>query len=108
MIELSEHDQDLLELIVLKVPWYMVCGDFHRRYGSAGALARRLFELQEAGLLNITPRGPHAPTVTPELLEADAASNNCYDDFDRSWEPIWDVMITERGFELIEDRLKEQ
>ena len=48
MIRLTRTDIELLELAVLKVPWYMVCGDFHRRYGSSAKLAARLLELQAA------------------------------------------------------------
>ena len=50
------QDRELLELAVLKVPWYMVCGDFHHRYGSAGALARRLFELSDRGTMSLHPK----------------------------------------------------
>ena len=69
--DLSEIDKELLELAVLTVPWYMVCRDFHRRYGSPGALAKRLIELSEAGFVSIQPKRPgiiikHHPGVSPQ------------------------------------------
>ena len=107
-VSLSEVDRDLLELAVLKVPWYMVCGDFHGRYGSPGALAQRLFALRDAGLLNIWPRSPDELELNPEALEQDALANNCYDDFDSSRESRWEIVATDTGFAAVEDDLREQ
>ena len=108
MIELSETDEELLELAVLKVPWYMVCGDFHERCGSPGALARRLFELRHAGLLTITPTSPDATTMSAQELESDALANDCHDDVDMDSVSAWDILITQTGFDAIERRLEEQ
>ena len=101
-MELSETDKDLLELVTLQVPWYMVCGEFHRKYGSPAKLAWRLMELREAGLLEL--RGGEQP-VSAEDLEADALANNCYDDLEDTREPEWHIVATDRGVERIEDRL---
>lgn len=105
---LREIDKDLLELAVLTVPWYMVCGDFHRRYGSPGALAKRLLELSDAGLVNIRQKLPGQEELSVEALEDDAIENNCYDDFDSSWGSRWEISATDRGFAAIEQGLSEQ
>lgn len=105
---LSEIDRELLELAVLKVPWYMVCGDFHHRYGSAGALARRLFELSDAGLITIREKTPGSAPLSPATLERDAIRNNCYDDFDSSRGSSWEIIATDRGFAAVEDDLGKQ
>ena len=107
MIELSETDEQLLELTVLKVPWYMVCGDFHERCGSPGALSRRLFELHHADLLTITSTSPDATTMSAQELELDALANDCHDDVDMDSVSAWDILITQSGFDGIERRLKE-
>ena len=107
-VTLSEVDKDLLELTVLKVPWYMVCGDFHRRYGSAGVLARRLFELSDAGLLSIEKKTPADDEPSPEALESDAVENDNYDDFDSSRGARWEIISTDRGFAAVEEDLGEQ
>jgi len=106
--DLSEIDKDLLELAVLTVPWYMVCGDFHRRYGSPGALAKRLIELREAGLLSIEPKLPGKGKLSAQALENNALENDCYDDFDSSWGPSWEISATDLGFAAIEQGLNEQ
>lgn len=105
---LSEIDRELLELAVLKVPWYMVCGDFHHRYGSPGALIRRLFELSDAGLVHIREKTPGDDRPSPEALETDAVENDCYDDFDSSRGSRWEIMATDRGFAAVEEDLGKQ
>ena len=105
---LSEHDKALLELTALKVPWEMVCADFHERYGTPGVLAHRLFELQEQGLVTILSTGADDELPTPEALEADAIANQCYQDLNLLQPPRWEFLITETGFVRIEDDLKEQ
>ena len=105
---LSETDAELLELAALTVPWHLVCGEFHQRYGSPRALAERLFELERTGLLTISRQSPEEPAPTPEVLEADALSNECYDGFDPAWEPRWNILVTETGFTRIRGRLEEQ
>ena len=52
-MQLSKMDEQLLELAALQVPWSRICGEFHRHYGGPGALARRLYELQEWGVLDV-------------------------------------------------------
>ena len=108
VLTLSEVDKELLELTVLKVPWYMVCGDFHRRYGSAGALARRLFELSDAGLLSIREKMPGDDEPSAEALESDAIENDNYDDFDSSRGSRWEITATDLGFAAVEEDLGKQ
>ena len=105
---LNEIDRELLELAVLKVPWYMVCGDFHRRYGSAGALVKRLFELSDAGLVIIREKTPGADVPSHHALETDAIDNGCYDDFDSSRGSRWEIIATDRGFAAVEEDLGKQ
>ena len=105
-MELTELDLDLLEVAAMQVPWYMVCGEFHARYGSAGALVRRLFELREAGLLVIRGKPAHEPT--PEALETDALAHGCYEEFESSRDPIWDIVATDLGYGHVEQRLSAQ
>ncbi len=108
VLVLSEIDKELLELAALKVPWYMVCGDFHRRYGSAGGLAKRLFELSDAGLVSIQEKTPGDVLASPEALEIDALENNCYEDFDSSRGARWEIIATDRGFAAVEEDLGKQ
>lgn len=105
-MELTEADLDLLELAAVQVPWYMVCGEFHERYGSVRALVHRLFQLRDAGLLEIRPKA-RIP-VTPAALEADATRHACYDDLDASGEPLWEILATDTGYGLVDARLGEQ
>ena len=107
-MDLSEYDKQLLELAALKVPWYMVCGEFHERYGSPGDLARRLFELRDAQLLVIRAKHGGDASPTPAMLERDALDNDNYDELDSATEPLWDIVATNQGFDLIKDRLDEQ
>ena len=107
-MKLTELDKDLLELLALQVPWYMVCGEFHERYGSPGALARRLFALRDAELVSIRVKESTEAKLSPEALEADALSNECYDNLEATREPIWYMVSTDRGYELVKDRLGAQ
>lgn len=66
-VALTDLDREVMELLALRVPWYMVCGEFHGRYGSPGALARRLFELHDAGLVEV--RGKADAETSPAALE---------------------------------------
>ena len=104
-MELTETDRELLELVTLQVPWYVVCGDFHRRFGSPGALARRIMELEYGGLLEVRETTPGAGKPSAEALERDALEHGCYDDLTDTWEPMWEIMATDEGFAMIEDRL---
>ena len=105
---LTNLDKELLELLALQVPWYMVCGEFHERYGSAARLAQRIVELQHAEILEIRSKDRSAPPVSAQDLERDALENDCYDDLEATREPQWTLVATEKGFRLIEDRLREQ
>jgi hypothetical protein len=105
MIALEENDKNLLELATLQVPWYMVCGEFHRKYGSAHALAWRLMELREAGLIEVRGNNAAGTPVSAEDLEADALANDCYEDLENTREPEWQIVATDLGVELIEERL---
>ncbi len=106
-MDLASVDEDLLELAAVQVPWYMVCADFHEPYGSADALVRRLFELREAGLLTIHPARRGAP-ITHDAMVADALEHGCYEDFESSREPRWEIVATDAGYERIRDRLGAQ
>ncbi len=108
MIELSETDKNLLELVTLQVPWYMVCGEFHRPFGSPGALARRLMELRDAGVLEVRGTSSTGAPVAAADLEADALANDCYEDLESTREPGWHVVATDAGVELIADRLSRE
>ena len=108
VVNISDLDKDLLELVTLQVPWQMVCGEFRERYGSAGGLAQRLFELRHAGLLEIRPRSDEAPDLTPEAMESDARENDYYEDLESTPEPRWDIVATDAGFRAVEERLGEQ
>ena len=103
----SEVDEELLELAAVQVPWYMVCADFHAPYGSAEALVRRLFELREAGLLVIHAARRGAP-VSAEAMVADALDHGCYEDFESSREPRWEIVATDAGYDRIRARLGAQ
>jgi hypothetical protein len=106
-MQLTEHDLGLLELAAVQVPWQMVCGEFHERFGSPGALALRLFEMRDAGLLIIRTAGAES-RIAADVLEADALANGCYEDFGWSGEPRWELVATEQGYEQVRDRLAAQ
>jgi len=68
---------------------------------------RRLFELRDAELLVI--RGMHEATpITMAAMEADALEHDCYEDFESSREPRWDIVATDAGYERIRARLGAQ
>ncbi len=106
-MDLAKVDEELLELAAVQVPWYMVCADFHELYGSADALVRRLFELRDAGLLAIHAARPGAP-ITREAMVTDALDHGCYEDFESSREPRWEIVATDAGYERIRARLGAQ
>ena len=107
-MQVSDVDLELLEVLTLQVPWYMICGEFADRYGGPGPLARRLFELAHADLIRIrdTARPDHA--ITAADLEADAIANDCYEDLDDTREPLWDMMATDKGYALVKQRFDVQ
>jgi hypothetical protein len=107
-MDIAELDKDLLELTVLEVPWDMVCAEFHERYGSPGNLARRLFELANAGLVTIRRKRADLPPPSPYALEADALANACFADLELVGESSWVIIATATGFALVENRLAEQ
>ena len=101
---LDARDEELLELAALQVPWFMVCGELHARYGSAGLLARRLMEMVHEGLLELRS-GPGEPMPDARTLEADAVEQDCYRDLERTRDPRWTITATDRGMALIAHRL---
>jgi len=104
---LEPRDEELLELAALQAPWFMVCGEFHARYGSAGALARRLLELERAGLLEVRAgRGEVAPDAA--MLETDATAHDCYRDLETTRDPRWTIVASDRGMALIAHRLERE
>ncbi|MEM7407246.1 MAG: hypothetical protein AAF458_18240 [Pseudomonadota bacterium] len=107
-MQINEIDLELLEVLTLQVPWYMICGEFADRYGGPGPLARRLLELQAAEYIRIRDTGRPDHQITVAELEADALANNCYEDLDDTREPQWDMMATEQGYALVKQRFEIQ
>ena len=105
---LDDTDCDLLELLTLEVPWYMVGGEFHAAYGGVERLAGRLEELVHAELVRIHDR--EAPGVAPPIVElvSDALANGCYERIEENLDPRWMLVATDAGFALIEERLGRQ
>ena len=108
MIEVSELDKDVLELVALEVSWEMVCGEFYERFGSADLLAKRLFELRQGELLSITATDADGDILDYRQLVADALAHDCYEDSDLSRAPRWRIVATDKGFEHVRGRLSEQ
>jgi len=104
-MKLTELDKELLDLLALEAPWPMVCFDFHVRFGSANALARRLSELERAGLLELRSSAPGESHISAAALEADASLNANYDGFAHLKEHRWALVATNSGFAAIADRL---
>ena len=104
--ELDERDEEILELGALQAPWFMICGEFHRHFGGPGALAVRLYELQDRELLEIRCSAPHGATPNVQRLEADALAHDCYDDLDEIHDPQWEVVTTDKGMTAIRARLQ--
>ena len=107
-MELSEQDQELLELTALKVPWHMVCGDLHHQFDSVQAMAERLTELRDAGFITILPSGEDAEEVSTSGLIAQASANDNYEEFDSNHDSSWDFMTSETGFAAVKKRLSAQ
>ena len=105
-IELSEYDEQILELGALQAPWYMICGEFHHRFGGPGALAQRLYELQDVELVEVRSSAPHGAAPNARRLEADALAHGCYDELDATHDPKWEVVTTDKGMEAIRARLE--
>ena len=103
-IHTSDVDLDLLEVLTLQVPWYMICGEFADQYGGPGPLAYRLIELAHAGLIILRDTHQSDHEISAAELEADALANNCYEDLDETREPQWDMMAAETGYVLIKRR----
>ena len=105
-VQLDENDEQILELGALQAPWYMICGEFHRRFGGPGALARRLHELQHLGVLEVRCSAPHGETPDAGRLEADALAHDCYDELDATHDPQWEIVTTDKGMLAIRARLE--
>ena len=105
-IELNEIDEQILELGALQAPWYMICGEFHRQYGGPGVLARRLYELQGWGLVEVRCCAAHAVPPNAQRLEADALAHDCYENLDATRDPQWEVVTTDKGMLAIRARLE--
>lgn len=104
--ELNEIDEQILELGALQAPWYMICGEFHSSCGGPGALARRLYELQGAGLLEVRSCAPHGDVPNAQRLEADALAYDCFDDPDATHDPKWEIVTTDQGMAAIDARFE--
>ena len=107
-MQISEVDLEMLEVLTLQVPWYMICGEFAERYGGPGPLASRLMALQGAGFLSIRDVRLDGHVITAAELEADALANNCYADLEDTREPHWDMMATDAGYALVQERFAVQ
>jgi len=107
-MELSEQDQEFLELTTLKVPWYMVCGDLHHQFDSVEALAERLIELRDAGFITNLPSGEDAEEVSPSGLIVQESANDNYEEFDSNHDSSWEFMTTQTGFAAVKKRLSVQ
>ena len=46
--------------------------------------------------------------ITAAELEADALANNCYADLEDTREPQWDMMATDAGYALVQERFAVQ
>ena len=103
-MEISELDLEMLEVLTLQVPWYMICGEFAHRYGGAGPLARQLMAMQDAKLITMRDNHQESHVITAAELEADANANNCYADLEDTREPQWDMMATDAGYALVQQR----
>jgi len=106
--QLELIDEELLELAALESPWHMVCAEFHDGYGSPGALARRLFELESIGLLDINANEPGENRLSADALEADALQHGCYGDLELSPGLQCTICTTDDGFARIAKRLSKE
>lgn len=107
-MDMSELDLELLEVLTLQVPWYMICGEFAERYGGPGPLAHQLMAMQQADLITIRDTKRDTHIITAAELEADAIANNCYADLEDTREPQWDMMATDLGYTLVQERFAVQ
>ena len=105
MTKLSENDLQVLELVALEVPWFIVCSEFHHKYGSAEALALRLYELRHLELLEIES-SELGGDVTLQALVSDAIANGCYEDCDFPSRSGWVIVATAQGFEHVQSRFR--
>ena len=105
-MNLTELDKELLESLALELPWEIVCDEFQQRYGSPGALARRLCELQHVELLTIRSRASGELETSAGALETDAVANSCYADITGTSKLGWDIAATDNGFEVVKERLR--
>ncbi len=107
-MELSRIDKDLLQLVAIEVPWPMVCGEFHGRYGSVDELVRRLFELLGGGLLQIACGAGGASDPDPVSLRSEAVAHGNFEDIEMITESDWCIVATNKGYAIIETELDEQ
>jgi hypothetical protein len=101
---LSDTDEELLDLVTLETAWYIVCGDFHRRYGGARALARRQVGHRDPRLITVRCKVPGGEPPDADMLEADALANDCYRNLESTREPEWEFVATDRGLARIGHR----
>ena len=106
--DVSTVDLELLEVLTLQVPWYMICGEFAARYGSPGQLATRLIQMRDAKLITLRDKLRPNHLISAAELEADAVANDCYADLEETREPRWDMMATDAGYALVEGRFDRQ
>ena len=93
--------KELLEYVAQEEPWHIVCAVFHYRFPSLDALVQTLFELRDRKLLTIsTDRGTEVE-ATPEALLRDAEAHDFYEEVDWPEGPVWNVIATSAGYDLV-------
>jgi len=107
-MELSGTDKDLLQLLAIEVPWSMVCGEFHGQFATVEALVKRLFELRDAGLVQIISEADEDAFAEAAALCAEAAVYDNFEDVSMLSSSNWRLAATAQGYALIEADLDEQ
>ena len=108
MLELSRIDKDLLQLVAIEVPWPMVCGEFYERYNSVDELVRRLFQLRDEGLLQISNNEDLESFPNPAMLRSEASVHGNFEDIESLVASVWRIVATSAGYDLIKAELDEQ
>ena len=86
----------------------MVCGEFQEAYGGPAKLAQRLKDLEQRELISIRDPANRDRLVSANELADDALANNCYEDLTDTRDSRWDMVATDAGFTLIEERVGKQ
>jgi hypothetical protein len=95
--------RELLEYVAQEEPWHIVCAVFHHRFPSPEAFIQTIFELRNRRLITISPERGTDVDATPEALLRDAEAQNFYEDVDWPEGPVWNLLATDAGYELVAD-----